>query len=454
MNNSLRSSIDELGGKHGFLEWGRDNGLSDFLVPQEILTPGEAYSEKVAQRVLRAMEAFGTGEVIVRTSEKSDWEGMVDTMPTEVCNLRELAEVVEQVREQCFDPDLIAYAETEGSDYDPGRVTVSIAPYIPQPHGTLTEHPNQPGVSLMDIFTTKPVSLDEIILKSDIPYHIFGRYSEGKMVSISRTDKFDFQGEKVDEFDLSYASLVKNILQLQLVVRLVNFIREKGIDLDDEALQFEFGFHPKTKQPLLFQSKFFAKKQLSDFQLDEADGFCEEGSRIFGFTHPEGITLPIAKKESRSEAIRKGEFKFAPRQLKIEGDRIIYVDTGEEKKFAEDWMRDHRVEKMLAAQGKSQELNWVPRNEPYLLAPEWITNQLSLSEIAPNMLGYIPGAKTAGSLSLAHQNTRFVQATLKKDGFSILNNFAHRRFPEENDEEDLIPAKITCDGRAFRIEAV
>ena len=270
MDQKLREHIDEFGGKNGALVYLR--GLTrggDYVLPMEVLKSGDSYTGETHRGVKAACKEVGSDRVIVRTSEPTDFQGMVDAMPTEVVEMGwfsrgRIAKVIEQVRQRCTHPDVLKYAEVEGFGYDPQRVTVSVTPFSGYPHGLVTEHPNQDGVRLVDEwepyggnFGDKNVSAD--FVNGNMAYAYMGQYNFKKYLAVQE------------------------------------WIRESGVLDSDMAYQFECG--SGQSNPVLFQVREFAKRAKANFEV--AHSRSGNIHRVFGITPEEGIEVVVARERSR-----------------------------------------------------------------------------------------------------------------------------------------------------------
>lgn len=232
MDKKLEDYIGRYGGKHGGLQYVRE--LKDGVgTPNfEILDAGQSLSSEVRRAVDAACKEAGTDKVIIRTSEPSDWDGMVDVMPTEIGNNSWLSLQwnLALVRRLAARDAVIKYAANEGFVYDPNRVTVSIAPYVCEvtkssPRCTYTQHPNLEKRVQVDVTSPSTTGI--------------GLQHEPRWF---RTDNPARRAEAGDKF--------------------FNFIDKlhTGDFLDEnEAYQFEGGIDKKG-EPVLFQIRKFADK--------------------------------------------------------------------------------------------------------------------------------------------------------------------------------------------------
>src|SRR3989338_2312193 len=237
-----------------------------------------------------------------------------------------------------FKPEPQRRARRRVFHYDPDRVSLTVAPFIDGLNGTATEHPNRRNTMLIDAMGDERAS-DTI----DI--------CDGKMAEL-----------------MILMLLSRN--RVSQIVRMCEEVRETGLFDDDTALQHEFKMHPQSGNPLLVQSKDFAKRDERTFDISHP-AHAGRNLRVFGVTPQEGLDLPIIRSQFRSEAIRRGD------------------------------------------DSKSE----------YILAPEVTSNPLYLWDYPEHMRAYIPGS-SRGSQTLVHQNTRFVQLCLRRNGTAILGGHA------------------------------
>ena len=270
MDKKLRDHIDELGGKNGALVYLRElTRGGDYVLPFEVLKAGDPYTSGTHRGVKAACREVGSDRVIVRTSEPTDFRGMVDAMPTEVVEMgwlsrHSIAKVIEQVRQRCAHPDVLKYAAVEGFGYDPKRVSVSVTPFSGYPHGLITEHPNQDGVRLVDQW--EPYGGD------------FGNCNVSA----------DFSGDR-----MAYRYSVTREFEKYLPVQ--EWIRDSGVLDPDMAYQFECG--SGGRNPILFQVREFARKVKANFRVKNPKSVYMH--RTFGVTPEEGIELVVARERSR-----------------------------------------------------------------------------------------------------------------------------------------------------------
>ncbi|MCK9186218.1 hypothetical protein M0P48_02130 [Candidatus Gracilibacteria bacterium] len=371
MAPKLQQYIDMFGGKHGALEYFGDNhqSLREHLLWQHVFGVRERISERAMDQLKEQCKYFGTSRAILRTSERSDWGGMVDTIPTRKVklDLKLIDQILEEMRKKLFDPQLLKYAAMENNGYDPEKTTISVSPYIEEltvkdgrrkdkwdkldnptdeeeepkdqdfKGATVTEHPNiQDG------------------LTSDIAFH--GEYGD------EGPDWFcanNILGEKV--FSPWIEAYPRTSLKLLETIRK---FRETGALPEDRALQYEFVIHPISKTPLLVQIRDFAQKK--PFEMDEYEAKTALFNRLFG--------IPMRRQE-------------LPLNLGLWRDSFL--------RFEEE-----------------------NPNTPYAHIHESRTN-LSLEEFPANMRVYLQNNKPA----LSHANTRFVKLCLEREGFSTLTDY-------------------------------
>ncbi len=370
MEERLHHLIEELGGKHGVLERLREiPTIQEYIVPTVLLRRDEGLTAASFATVRQLCDEYKVDRVRIRTSCEADWSGMIDTMPSPPSTIGKLESNLDAVAEALRNQRLLNYARDEGSTYDPDNVSRTISPFIEPPYGTLTEHPNQSDFLMIDLEDEETQEIEIVDCKNNqLP-------SDLPMRHVHRTRE-----------------------QMQAVLQMREDVRSTGL-FPDDALQYEFGFHPTTRLPLLFQVRHFSKRNEEEWTIDRKN---ERGTsqRIFGYTKQSGMTLPVARAEFRVVAIMKGE------------------QSGSD----------------------------------YILAPESISATFraggDLFLCPKNMRGYVPCIHTERQMALVHQNTRFVQGALRRDGFAILEmkHSAFRDLPQDGGR-----ANVTCNGRDFLI---
>jgi|GEM_PF-3408839 hypothetical protein len=297
MNKGLRSSIDEWGGKHGPLLYIREQ-LPDgetLVPPFELANLSELASKRdvpdLCRRIRAACLDMGVTEFIARTSYPGipgDWDKMVDVIESIARIPIHLLDgsnfptgIARSLFEQCKDPRVISYAEGEGIDYDPSKVTISFTPQLPLPHSTITDHPNRPELLMMDL--SQPIG---------------GSGAGRSLHNMSESDAVNFEyGSRVTIptlfdphlFDAAYGTRLR--------------LRELGIlDEDDMAYQLEGAFD-LSKRHWLVQIRAFSERREADFSLDKGDRTFGR-QRLMGVTPKEGLELTYLKGRERKEAMK------------------------------------------------------------------------------------------------------------------------------------------------------
>jgi len=307
-------------------------------------------------------EFFETDEVIVRTSDRDDFWGLVDALPTKIGKLTDVDELVKEVREKCRDPRIVDYSRKERGFYDPKRVTTSVAPLIKGPRGLVTEHPNLPGVTCVDL------------VYGDTEGHGGDAHSsEASHVSVDFLDDSPLYvyGEAKD--------LSKEVLnQARDGLAMSRLVRGSDSYSDSVALQAEYGLWKGYS--FLFQVKGFAyrrdtKRSSEEIRevFDREEGMKIEtgrrGFRNFGITKEEGLVLPCVR----------GEHRQAFRSFEEKRPGVPYA---------------------------------------FHLGLDGLTAPLRIEDLPERMRAYLPMPKPP----LSHQNTRLAQSCLKKGGVAFLNN--------------------------------
>lgn len=275
MDSQFRKYVDEFGGKHGPLLYIRDfvSGGTNLVPPMEISNLAELACRDVAPDIVRgirsACKELEVNEYIARTSLMGwgDFNGLVDATPTishiplgtlEQGNYP--SSVARTLLDMCKNPDLINFAANEGVAFDPSRVTVSFSPQLPFPHSTITEHPNRPDVTMVDI--SRPAG--------DGSYRDFGNVSE--------TDTATFENERLPYRSLASPELMRAGLNVRQLLMEAGFL-----DHDHCSYQYEGACRGAEVPHWLLQIRFFAPRVNPDFEL-------ERGSKAIGRTKLMGVT--------------------------------------------------------------------------------------------------------------------------------------------------------------------
>lgn len=260
MEKELENAINNYGGKHGPLLYfqGSDQHIeiADSIVDAVVFSIHEEFTETMFKKIQTLCSQYDSNSIIIRSSERSDLNRMVDVFPTfqkvkiEFTNIKN---AIDHIRYFCRH-SVKKFAGIEGSDYSPDKVTISIAPQIPQSILTVTEHPNREGVYYFDV-------------------------DRGAM-SIPESDYFG-SPEKEPYFEK--------------VMAIIEKIRNSFPD--NMALQLEFGVYRNNRlthmDPYLFQIRYLGPKKFANYELTR-DSFPFEPQRCFGVLPEEGIVLPIA----------------------------------------------------------------------------------------------------------------------------------------------------------------
>jgi hypothetical protein len=186
--------------------------------------------------------------------------------------------IAKTLMDGCTNPDLHEFARREGFDFDPAKVTVAFMPQLPFPCSTITEHPNQPGVDLVDIYA--PFDGPTLRESNYMTWKESINYLDGKP-------------------DMKVRRFPK---EMPPSLTMPSWVREAGVlDHNTTAYQWEGacrGEHPHW----LLQIREFAQKRSADFRFPTPDFL--EHTRFFGVTPKEGITLIYVSVRHRSH------FKF------------------------------------------------------------------------------------------------------------------------------------------------
>jgi hypothetical protein len=293
MNEQLTRYIEEYSGKHGPLLYIRERvkGGTDIVPPMEIANLVELSERITAPEIARGIRSScketGVEEYIARVGLKGfgDFNGLVDAFPTDQhLSLTYLNDfwptgVARILLGKCQNPALKEFARREGVILNEQNLVVSFSPQIGFPHSTITEHPNQPGVTMVDIFRPFP------------PFEIYE-----KSQNMSFTDTVNFDGDKIGnrhEFDAK-------LFQAGLQVR--KLIEDAGI-LDHETSAYQYEGACRGDEPhWLVQIRSFAPRRQADFVLERGDHSFGR-SKVMGITPEEGLQLVMLKADKRKEAV-------------------------------------------------------------------------------------------------------------------------------------------------------
>jgi|GEM_PF-2351116 len=304
-DEALAASVAELGGKHGVLAHIRNSdeagvpeelkallekhgmaddipGIETATVPDELreLTMpqvefgiDEELTTYMREEIKALCEEYETEEIIVRAGDRTDWQGQTGQMLSLGDQfLFSLDDAVEEVRESLLmDPDLVEQARKAGQEFDPKTAHIAVAPFVPPNHFvTVTEHPNMPGVKLVD-------------------------YNRGILNYASYCVD---NGEVHESDDSKFGSIYEGDRPLELSQH-HDLLRVPDWFTKDSALQSEWIIIPRGPWKAmirLVQVRYFVQRQdQADFELPS------EGVRLtdmqmyraFGVTGPEGIELPV-----------------------------------------------------------------------------------------------------------------------------------------------------------------
>ena len=311
-------------------------GTDADVLPTEVLGATEVFTNAQRESVFRACQDLNKHYAVVRTTHETDFSGMVDTMPTQVCEVGEVSRVVGEVQQSLNQrlSFLQKYAGAEGGSFDIENCGITIAPFVLGDIQIETEHPNQVGNILYDkLIRERSIITDEWICRASIrPTH--NRVGGGLL----------------DRSSIS----------------------------PDFALQTESVYDSVNKKNWLLQVRAFAKKEQADFVLEDYDDLLSQYSlHNFGILPPEGVVLPLSLRS---------------------------------RKYYTDVVRRQSVEKGMSMGSK------IPG---YVLCCDNFHWPISKENYPQNIKGYIPRSRK-GNYNLVHENTRFVQASLRNGGFASL----------------------------------
>lgn len=395
MDPRLEEAMERLGGKIGNLDFLRGvPGINRHLVPsvslgmRRRLNAGERYALEWL-----ACDFFETDKVIVRTSDPDDFWGLIDAMPTKIGKLTDVDRLIEEVRAECRDPRIVGYSIREGGHYDPSRVTTSVAPLINGPRGLVTEHPNLPDVTCVDL------------VYGDTAGHSGNAHSsEASHVSV------DFLGDNPLHIYGEHSDPSK---EARKGLELGRLVRGSDAYSDSVALQYEYGMWKDLS--LLYQVKGFAYRRDTPrspeeiravFDREEEMGLKggRRGFRNFGITNEDGLVLPCPRVKGQEEK-DPGQFRGTFRNFEEKNPGVDYAA---------------------------------------FLSSEGSTHPLTLKDYFSYMKAYLPMPKPP----LSHQNTRLAQICLKRGGVAFLNNPSVM----ECDGADYV--RVVADGLHSSVERV
>lgn len=216
-------------------------------------------------------------------------------------------------------------------------------------------------------------------------------YEDVYLIDVTGEESFDVQ--PIDSYDIVRGTVnnrggkmetfgLKD--QLGDLVQMVRNIRETGELDDDVAHQFEFGIDPSTKQPLQFQIRDLATRRNNANEPQIAERSYNDRIRNFGSF-------------DGSLVVQRGTYRY------------LATNAGEDQ------------------------------GQDYVMAPEEITDPLSNDFRFPSHLrGFVPNSWNYRKQSLIHQNTRFVQICLRRDGFAILSDRAFVDLPKDQETVHVV----------------
>jgi len=284
MEKILQQSINEFWWKNWVLAYLKDNNkegggdISSYILDHILLWKWESLTEEQRQKI----RSFNSERIIIRTSEQSDWEWMVDVMPTIVCTIHEVDEILERIREKWYDEWIINYSKNEWTNYNPDNVTISVAPYINQVNFTLTEHPNQKWKILLDLWKEQ--------------WYWINKYTE--------TQTLDFLNNALVTEISSFEHFIGDEEKVKSILNLMEKIRELWIFSENRSLQIEWWINFWNLNTNLYQVRDFVENKYADFELGESN---YHYWRVFWITPETGIQLPVVKKRFRWNTIIKWE---------------------------------------------------------------------------------------------------------------------------------------------------
>lgn len=368
------------------------DGLVDVLPTQGNIFPkNEESREEIQRKIATAQEGINrlnaAREALKdrQAQTEDELQNLVDLQDTYDHNLKAASANLQQLQSRAergsWDEKIIAdmrrmlasaeimdYTRKEGSPYNPDEALIAFSPHLRGDRWTVTEHPHEKRIVFVDR-----------------SYPIF---DGGEWIHRPYT----FEDSRILDSLFETTGGAKTAYEVSRRVR--EAILLHGILPEGDALQYEMIESPQGMK--VVQVRKFADYRESDWKLDEDAATTDISDRVFGITPPEGIVLPVARGNFRSDALRKG-------------DRL---------------------------------------NERFLAAPRCVSDPLSLSDFSPRMQGYLPVEDSFVNPALSHQHTRFVQWALKNSGVASLMP-SNTRVARLLDRE--IPVCIICDGIRMQI---
>jgi hypothetical protein len=277
MEGKLERSVKRYGGKNGGLHYIRthhgDEQLAETVVPMVLFSIRDKFTRKMFDELSEYCAQFETNQVIIRTSDRTDMAGMVDVMPSEdsYLDFETIQQDLNEIRQECKNKRLMKFSKFEGGDYNPDRVTISIAPKMHQDILTVTEHPNQEERYYFDVGF-----YDQAIFPK----------KEGEMLS----------AEVINDFEAIMGIIEKT----------------RALFPPEIALQWEIGVCERTMSetsPKLFQVRYLGPKKNADFEVENPFPLIRPDQiRCFGVTPKEGLVLRLAN-TSHSHVISIMDFE-------------------------------------------------------------------------------------------------------------------------------------------------
>lgn len=360
---AVQQAAQEYGAKNGILMQMREQKVDGVTVlPLEVLDVQEKTTWATRWAIKAACKDAGLPKrVIVRTSEQADWAGLVDVMPT----IPEVKPSIWTLNSQIGRVRKGCYADDimAYADKEGGG-------YDPD-NVSISITPDIGRAGTRVIITEHP-NLEDVVLVDFCEFY-------GGEVSSMKYSSLDFDHGQLQDTHhiraITSTGLARFKPLAERALELSRRVRETGWFADDVALQLE-GALLGDADDLLFQVRLLAERRMADFEI-EGDHKFSSGERYkyrtFGVTAPEGKVWTVASG----------------------GIRSVFANFEEEHPEAS-----------------------------YLLAPENITNPLTLKDFPTNMEAYM--IKGYPKPALPHQNTRFVQMALRKGGVAMLEHLHMR----------------------------
>lgn len=309
--------VEKYGGKAGLHKFLRDTGrFNSHLLPTAYVPPGQS-----PERVLNSMNWDFDGRNILRSSNKSDLEGLVDVLQT-VTGIEDMEELVSdarEIRKHAKSKRVMNYAKSEDPTYD-GKTTLMIQPELDVTgelelhtgeiiRGSIVEHPNKKGTYMLS-FVRKTLGPD-------------------KHKSVIATDE-EFAKDEELRNDDGWSPESLYLIAGKKVVNLYKRVCDE-LGYNGMSIQMEFGinyFFPELDEIIFHQARFFKPFESPRFELSTMD----DSYVVFGQTNEEGVVLEVVRTSSIEETPEHDKpFIWIPDEI-IQGHELGLTPVSENMK--------------------------------------------------------------------------------------------------------------------------